>query len=226
MQRTLLIVIVMTSSLATADADRASGYVEVAREAAERGQCDVVKERARKVRELAPVYYETSFVTDPAIAACLAERVPPVSKPGTPPLSARRLVSELALGTLSGIGGLYLGVQAGEALCIGGSREGEEPCLYSAIAGGLLGGALALSLGVYVAGTVGDEHGSLPATLGGSLAAGLVGIAIVANAESNDAAFYALLGLPIVGALTAFNLTRRYRQVSVTVAPLGIAGRF
>jgi len=240
--------IVLVPSLALADEDVLVNYTRVAHDAALQGSCDVVKETAAKVRELDPAFYEASFATDQAIADCLADRVPapppdapappapppvvaapslvpvhaaalPERPTGRPPLSAGRVVGELVVGGLAGIGGAYVGGYIGLATCT--DHSGEFACLGNVLIGGYVGGVVAMSLGVYAIGSAGDETGSFGATLGGAALGSLAGIAVAAGGNDDGAAVIGLIGMPIAGALLGFNLSRHRDAVTVTVAPSG-----
>ena len=134
-----------------------------------------------------------------------------------PPLSAGRLVGEVVVGGLAGIGGAFLGGVIGDSTCDHTSED--EDCIGPVILGLYLGGVLGMTAGVYAAGSFGDEHGSLGATLGGAALGTLVGVGGAAIAREDTAGGIMLLACPVAGALLGFNLSRGYDRGAVTVVP-------
>lgn len=149
----------------------------------------------------------------------------------TPPLSGGRVLGELAIGGLMGMG---VGLLGGFAL--GSSQNDLGAMLLGAVGGNMLGAAA----GVYWVGSTGDETGSLGFTFLGSLA-GVFGGGLVATrlaSTSESLAVAAFIAGPTVGAMIAFNLTRRYEPTArrktwtPVVAPgsdstyVGVAGAF
>jgi hypothetical protein len=144
---------------------------------------------------------------------------PPRAAPsrGTPPLSAGRLLGELMIGGLAGIGGAYVGGYIGYATCT--DHSGEWACVGNVVIGGYLGGIVAMSAGVYAVGSLDDQAGSYGSTLGGALLGSLVGIGIAAAGEDEGAAIVGLIAMPIGGAIIGFNASRHYDKVNVAVTP-------
>jgi hypothetical protein len=95
-------------------------------------------------------------LTPPSAVAPSAEPPPP-AKRGTPPLSAGRVLGEIMVGGLAGIGGAYLGGYLGYATCT--DHGGEWSCVGNVLIGGYAGGIIAMSLGVYAVGSIDDQGG-------------------------------------------------------------------
>lgn len=143
-----------------------------------------------------------------------------------PPLTTGRLASEALLGAVGGVALGAGGGLIGEAIGSAGCEEGDWFCgLGGAIIGVGVGYTLGISLGVYVAGTYGDQDGSYGATLLGSLLGGVAGIAIAAATDDADTPVISALAvsMPLWGAMIGFNRTRRY-DASASTAALTLHG--
>jgi hypothetical protein len=161
---------------------------------------------------------------------------------GTPELSVPRLLGEAALGGLFAVGGGFGGAYMGYYLETGGKPCGDLCGFGGFIVGGLVGLAVAPPIGVYLAGSYGDETGSFALALGGSILGTIVGA--WASHELDDAnapgvaVVAPIIAGPVLGSMLGFNLTRRYDEprtnttwmpvASATAerAMLGIAGEF
>ena len=135
-----------------------------------------------------------------------------------PPLSAGRVTGEILAGGTAGfvcamigwVVGLYIGV---EYFVPEGASDPWYPQAEKAMGvSAVIGSALGSSVGVYGVGNSGDETGSFLATLGGSMLGGLVaGGGGYLISHDRDSITWGVLGAPI-GALIAFNLTRRFNS--------------
>ena len=180
----------------------------------------------------ADVTDDSGEVAPPSTVAPRVE--PPRAAPsrGTPPLSAGRLLGEIMVGGLAGIGGAYLGGYIGYATCT--DHSGEWACVGNVVIGGYLGGIVAMSAGVYAVGSLDDQGGSYGSTLGGALLGSLAGIGIAAVGEDEGPTIVGLIAMPIAGAIIGFNASRHYDKLSVGVTPtasgsgsvLVVGGRF
>ncbi|HET7373982.1 MAG TPA: hypothetical protein VFJ20_11370 [Gemmatimonadaceae bacterium] len=153
----------------------------------------------------------------------------------TPPLSASKIAGEALVGSLFATGGGVIGAYAGYGIdCINDCR-GWAPGVTGPTIGGYAGLTLTAPLGVYLAGTSGNETGSLGATYLGALAG--AGIGVLAGLSGSRIGELAMVLGPSAGAMIGFNLTRRYRPearrswaptavVSSERTIFGIGGRF
>lgn len=120
----------------------------------------------------------------------VAEDVPP---PASPP----RFAAEVLAGTA-------IVLPAAHYLVRGGCADGV--CVVGTYALGVT----AASVGVYIAGSVGDQTGSYAATLGGALLGGVVAW-YVRDATDGDVATALLLATPpAIGAALGMTFSRRY----------------
>jgi uncharacterized membrane protein YdjX (TVP38/TMEM64 family) len=112
-----------------------------------------------------------------------------------------------------GLGGALLGAHVGAA----SSRTSE-----GAILGAIAGSAGGAAVGVYVAGR-GTAHGDLAATMGGAFLGSLAFLGGVRPDPDDSAPLFmgAMLGLPTLGAVGAYQLTCRPRRSSPLAASLG-----
>jgi len=119
-----------------------------------------------------------------------------------PPLNAGRVGGQILAGTVAGVGtGLLMAALADDGdddMMIGAS---------SAFAGFLVGFPVGVTGGAYLVGRIGDQTGSFPMTLLGTIG-GVV--AAVALADATEG--WSFLAMPPVGATIGFNLTRRYKD--------------
>jgi hypothetical protein len=126
-----------------------------------------------------------------------------------PPVSGGRIVGELFAGAGAAVVGAILG--AGTAVAASGESGWDR--LDYALAGGVVGVALAPPVGVYLVGTAGDETGSFAATFAGSLVGGGLGFLMaVAIGGNDDSYLVSLIACPAIGATIAFNLTRKVEE--------------
>ena len=200
-------------------------------DAARAGHCDVVLQISPQILALDPVFHELLFVNDPPIAACLTGRpLPPavrfprplpreelVADHREPPASVSRILGELLVGAFVGGGGALIGALLGAGLCIGGD-DGSD-CTPSLIAGAYIGGISTVPLGVYAVGNAGGQTGSLGWTYAGAALGGLGGLLMLANGEDNVTAIGLVLA-PQIGAIIAFNSSRRYKPRRVSYGAL------
>jgi hypothetical protein len=114
-----------------------------------------------------------------------------------PPVAPGRFASELLVGTA-------IVLPAAHYLVRGGCADG------ACVVGTYALGVSAASIGVYVAGTLGDQTGSYAATLGGALLGGAVGWYASAATDNDVAAASLLVAPPVVGAALGLTFTRRY----------------
>jgi hypothetical protein len=146
-------------------------------------------------------------------------------RPGTPPLSAGRVIGELALGAGLGAAGFFGGGMIGAGVEKSNGCGSSDFCgLGGAIIGGYIGGSLGLGLGVALAGNIGDETGSTGAAIGGGFLGGLVALGVgegIGKATRSDTAGW-VVGLSAwpATAVVAFNLTRHWKSGPVTTGSL------
>jgi hypothetical protein len=184
-----------------------------ARDAARDGQCRPTRENGPKVRALDPVFYDQVFALDPMIATCLDPQGNPRyevvlrASQADPPATGGRILGEIFLGMITGAGGAIAGALIGGGLCIGGS---EDDCDASQIGGAYLGSILTIPFGVRAAGATGDQTGSLRATYIGAALGGVGGLLLLANGRDRITGIGFAVA-PTIGALIAFNATRRYK---------------
>jgi len=127
----------------------------------------------------------------------------------TPPFSVLRVIGEIAAGSGIALVMAIPGAAIGRAV----DCQGDEACENQEFGpaglwvGAYMGASLGFALGVYAVGSIGDETGSFWATTLSGVAGGLLGAGLLTT--SDDAGGFFLL-LPVVGSLTAFNVTREY----------------
>jgi hypothetical protein len=142
----------------------------------------------------------------------------------TPPVEPARVAGEVLAGAYAGIAGYFVGSWTGSALgrLLPTASDGTRHQI--AFGAGIVGATLATAASVSVVGNIGDQTGSYPAALAGTVggvAAGLLlnqllyGHARLPSEHGSsrvrwiEASLEALL--PSVGATIAFTSTRRYK---------------
>ena len=138
-----------------------------------------------------------------------------------PPLSAKRIMGEIVAGGAGGLLGALLCSWVLSSIFSTGEREDWRGliALYVFIFVGPIAYMIVSSVGVYLCGNIGNQTGSIAATLAGAFLGGGVGISCIFVWSVLGKSFVtsylpiAILGfLPSpVGATVAFNLTRRYK---------------
>lgn len=159
---------------------------------------------------------------EPPLETVDAPRVPfsMPARPAVPPLDGARLVGELLLGGLIGFGGVIVGGFAGAGLCDanGGDDGGDDfACLGSIVITAYLVGAVGFGLGVGIAGRAGSQTGSIGAAIGGTLLGGLVSL-LSLYSKNDEIIVGAMVGMPLLGGMIGFNVTRRWRDPSPSFA--------
>ncbi|MBC7977622.1 MAG: hypothetical protein H7138_21815 [Myxococcales bacterium] len=154
----------------------------------------------------------------------------PSTAPGTQPVSPLRalparveeappILVPLAVGTIFGAAGIYFGGKLG----IAAADEQSLTSVFVIGLGGLVGGTVAVTVGVMA--TAGDDvhQSSTAATWGGSVLGGVAGVAF-AVAATNDltSAIFVTAGGSALGALIGHQLsrTRRNPPPTLRLAPL------
>lgn len=144
-----------------------------------------------------------------------------------PPLNGGRLLAEAGLGTAFALGGGLGGAFIGMSLEVSNGCHNEMCGLGGLVIGGAAGLMFATPVGVYLAGSAGDETGSLGATVGGSVIGSLAGAGLAAGI-GGDAIVPLLVAGPVIGSMVGFNLTRDYsashKRRSHVVVPVASAG--
>src|SRR5687768_105630 len=118
-----ILIVIASASVASAQTDSFAADARAAHDAAAQGNCDFALSIGARIKQENGEYYARVFVTDPAIATCLAapRQAAPLAPPGmvapttpiadapphqgTPPLSAGRLAGEFLVGGLFAVGG-------------------------------------------------------------------------------------------------------------------------
>lgn len=232
-----------------ADRDLLVEYRRLAADAARTGNCDPARELVVQVKSMDPEFFANEYATDPLIAPCLPPpsspaAIAPVDAPGplmppssqpvlddappppvymldrplVPPLDGGRLIGELLLGGVIGFGGAIVGGFAGASMCSGGSDD--FGCVGSILLGGYLVGAVGFGLGVGIVGRAGSQTGSIGAAIGGTLLGGVVSL-LSLYSDNDGIVVGAMIGMPVLGGLIGFNLTRRWRAPSPTSTQVG-----
>lgn len=142
-----------------------------------------------------------------------------------PPLNYGRILGEIVLGGIGGIGLGYAGARIGGQSFECEGEDGFLCGLYGALIGASIGWMAGSTAGVYVVGNAGDERGSLMATLLGSLGGILIGTVISgALLQDDDESPMIFLTVPPISAAIvaafAFNSSRRYRSISSSASGL------
>ncbi len=242
--RALVVLLLLLPRAATADDldptaihDLVVEYKRLALESASAGACGPARDLSFKVLGLDPAFHAAEFATDPELAPCLQPAVhdilpskvapprderpvvpthptEPVRGP-TPPVRPGRVVAQVFLGGLISLVGAGLGLLAGAVICV------DDSCEDSALIGAYIGGAIAFGVGAHGIGSLGEQTGSLPATVIGAAVGAGVGLVGLAAPDSNrELGIGLFVGAPIVGALVGFHLTRRWREPKVAVGSL------
>ena len=119
-----------------------------------------------------------------------------------PPMTSGRILGQ----TLAGTGGGFLGMLAGAGISLIGGES-----LPSLFIGMLAGSTIGSSIGVFIAGSAGNQQGSYPATLLGSVLGMIVFLQL--GFDSDYLSFYiAAIAMPTLGGIIGFNLTRKYEN--------------
>ena len=143
---------------------------------------------------------------------------------GKPPLSAGRIIGEVLGGAAAATGGAFVGGLIGYSVACTNACSTSTNETGIGI-GALMGGTLALGVGVWAVGDGDGQTGSVGAAVGGGVAGLLAGTLLAALTsdliqgtsynsttrtvgETLEVVF--VLGGPIGGSLLGFNLTRRY----------------
>lgn len=136
-----------------------------------------------------------------------------------PPLDDGKILGEILLGGLGGIGLGYAAARIGSQSVECEGDAGSVCGMFGALLGASMGWMAGSTAGVYVIGNTGDEHGSLTAAFAGSLVGVLVGATIsgvlLHHNDESLVIFYTIP--PISAAMFAtllFNSSRRYRSSS------------
>jgi len=133
-----------------------------------------------------------------------------------PTLSPVRITGEI-------VGGMFAGLAGGVVVIA--SIVAVDDKAPSIILGTALATAYALgsTTTVYLIGNIGDQTGSLGATMLGTVMGGVVGIAggflihaVRGDIDHDDLAELFILAVPAVGATIGFNLTRRYESSAIS----------
>lgn len=155
------------------------------------------------------------------LALLLGIPLSPVRGQAKPPVTFNKVATQVVAGGVSGIVagtlGSLVGLVAGAAAC---DENGYCTLGYAAV-GAAAGYTLGASYGAYTVGSTPEVQGSFVWTLGGS-AAGFV-LAVIASGDHGADALL-LLGLPPLGAATAFQLSRRWREGPPAGALLDVGG--
>ena len=168
---------------------------------------------------------------EPEPAAAPAQPPPPSFENWTadgvvPPLDGGRLLAEAGLGAAFAIGGGVGGAYIGMSLEVSNGCHNELCGLGGLLVGGAAGLMFVTPVGVYLAGSAGDETGSLGATVGGSVLGSLAGAGLAAGI-GGDAVAPLLVAGPVIGSMIGFNLTRDYsashKKRSRVVVPVASA---
>jgi len=235
--------VVLLANAASADESLLDHQTRIASDAAKHGHCDVVASIGAQVSASDPDYHQSTFVLEPAIAACIAGVAPVPPAPHEPavldsmpmerpPVSGERIFVQGFFGTVGGFGGFIAGGAVGLGLGYAADAcEGELGCYPHLVLGGLVGGTLGIATGVYLAGTHGNQTGSANATYGGAIIGIVVGGGLaIANIDGSGVFLFPVAALPLAGAIIGFNATRRYKRVQVAPVAsgntIGIAGTF
>jgi hypothetical protein len=124
-----------------------------------------------------------------------------------------KILGEFFVGGIGGIAGSFVLALIGAATI--GPHNGEDPGLYGAIAGTIVGSTFGSSMGVYLIGNRRDERGSYWATLLGSTVGTVIFLAL--SQDPDDANFWiALYALPALGGTIGFNESRRHKMHPAT----------
>lgn len=187
--------------------------------------------RARQWAVVAVVSCLTLATTAPLVRANTESAPPGESETRTkkPPLSGVRILGELALGGAAAFVTLYPGALSGVVVeCVVLDCDDGEEVIYlrdSAFLGAYLGYGVGFGVGVALAGKIGKQTGSLPiAIAGGAMGVGL-GLATRRTGAPSSMQWTVGLSAPAIGALLAFNLTRRYDPAPagrLAIAPAAI----
>jgi outer membrane lipoprotein SlyB len=130
-----------------------------------------------------------------------------------PLLTPGRVTGQFASGVLGGVIGLSAVLVTGNAVARVTGRDPDDPwdpwMDYWLGAAVLAGYPLASTTGVYLAGSRGNQRGSFLATLGGTLAGAVAGLALDDALNANGQVY--MMMVPVGGTI-GFNLSRRYRE--------------
>ncbi len=148
---------------------------------------------------------------------------------GKPPLSKERIVNEILAGGAGGVAlglvGMFVGAGLGGLFCDEDETDEDVSTLFFPVfdeeflcglkfvlVGAIAGYALGTPVGVYLAGSTGDQTGSFLSALIGSVAAlGGVLVASQGDMDQNIEEFMFWAAPPIFATI-GFNLTRRYKS--------------
>jgi outer membrane lipoprotein SlyB len=130
-----------------------------------------------------------------------------------PLLTPGRVTGQFASGVLGGVIGLSAVLVTGNAVARMTGRDPDDPWdpwmdnwLGAAV---LAGYPLASATGVHLAGSRGNQRGSFLATLGGTLAGAVAGLALEDALNANGQVYMVMVP---VGGTIGFNMSRRYRE--------------
>lgn len=138
---------------------------------------------------------------------------------GQPPLEAGDVAIQVLYGTGTSLLGGIVGAGVAFARCkqAGDNQTTGEECLDEVAIGAAIGGGLAFSLGVFLGGDTDTRTGSIGITLAGGLAGAAIGGGIALFARDRDGVVItAMIAGPVLGSLVGFNLTRRWRDYTLT----------
>jgi hypothetical protein len=163
-------------------------------------------------------------------AACTCLAVACVASPaaaqrvGRPSLTVARVAGEAVVGAYTGVAGYYIGRYVGNSIGDLMTLSSETARDRLATTGAWTGAVVGSAAGVYGIGNIGDQTGSITATLGGAAAGAVAGWlfdrAFLAGRHANpshagsemrwlEASLEALL--PSIGATIGFNSSRRFK---------------
>jgi hypothetical protein len=129
-----------------------------------------------------------------------------------PPVTGTDVAIQFAAGT---VGGVLSVIGAGIVIFPNlPSGEGMENIGIAMLGAVMAASAFPIgnSLGVYLAGSDEEVTGSYLLTLTGSLLGSLAAAGVMVELEMRPESYWAPVILPSAGAITGFNLTRRYRE--------------
>lgn len=156
-------------------------------------------------------------------AACFASSAT-AQRVGRPALSAARVTGEAVVGAYAAIGGYYIGRYVANSIGDMMTGASERTRSRLAMTGAWSGAIVGSAAGVYGIGNLGDQTGSITATLGGAAAGAVTGWLLDRMFRTGRPADPSLVGsqmrwleasleslLPSIGATIGFNSSRRFK---------------
>lgn len=148
-------------------------------------------------------------------SASIPDSRPPRS--GAPPVSAKNILGQVAIGTLGGGVGAIVGALVGKLVDCGrscGSREYESINRISGYSVGMtLGLVTATALSVDLVGDL-DSDGSGTASLVGA-GLGTAGSIAIWGVPSDGVGILRIMSLPVIGAVVGYNFFRKHKSTAV-----------